>query len=452
MKKDSAVFLTNWQRGGSVKIVLNHKDFGYLTDHSADSGPGILFLATHQNRAYWEEAHKKGSTLIEPLEAAKIMGLEKIKIVGVCGTNGKTTTSAAIYSMLLDLGYKVALQGTRGFFINDEKIEAKTLTTPMVLGNFDHIRQAIVRGCDFFVMEVSSHAIAQERIEGITFALKVHTNITSDHLDFHKTQDEYVRVKNSFFSDETPKLINRDDPNIRFNSSHAYTYAIESPAMFKVAAYSLREGISAVIQFKKEVEDFHSSLYGFFNLYNLVGAIGAVKILTQKPLREICDAAENFGGVSGRMEVLSHDPLVIVDFAHTDDGMKQVLSSFGDKNLVVVFGAGGDRDRTKRPRMGRVASQYAKRIYITSDNPRSEDPRGIIEEILQGIENRENVHIVVDRSEAIREALAHQKKDEVVLILGKGDESVQIFNDRQVPFDDREVVREVLKSVHKVHN
>jgi UDP-N-acetylmuramoyl-L-alanyl-D-glutamate--2,6-diaminopimelate ligase len=286
--------------------------------------------------------------------------------------------------------------------------------------------------------------LLKKRVETLDFALKVHTNITGDHLDYHKTMEEYISVKNSFFSDESMKLLNKDDINVDFNYKNAYTYSLESGSSFKLLAYSLKEGLSGMVQFFQEVEDFQSNMYGLFNLYNILGAVSAVKLLTNRPLREICDQVENFYGVAGRMEVVSEDPLIIVDFAHTPDGMEQVLNSLREKDIVVVFGAGGDRDQKKRSPMGAIAKKYAKKIIVTSDNPRFEDPEKIIESIIKGMKDLEGVETILNRREAIKRAIEIREKDEVILILGKGDESYQIIYDKKFPFDDREVVREIL--------
>jgi len=270
------------------------------------------------------------------------------------------------------------------------------------------------------------------------------TNITQDHLDYHKSLEDYIYVKNSFFADESKKLINKDEPRADFNFKNAYTYGAELPATYKVMAYSLNEGVSGVIKHFEEVESFNSPMHGFFNVYNLTAAIAAVHLVTDKKLSEICDVVDNFAGVSGRMEKVSDSPLVIVDFAHTPDGMEQVLNALREKEILVVFGAGGDRDISKRPLMGKVAAKYAKKLYITSDNPRSEDPDRIIEDIVKGVDEPEKAYIDANRRNAIAKALEEQKDDEIVLILGKGDEAYQIIYDQKLPFDDREVVRELL--------
>lgn len=429
-----------------MKIKIPSQAYSYVTENSRECDAQTAFVLTTQNQKYLQDAQKNGAhSIISINEIAALFGVDKIKIIGITGTNGKTTTASALYSFLLDLGYKVAMQGTRGFFMNDTVIEGKSLTTPSVLHTYKHIYQAVEEGCAFFIMEVSSHAIVQKRIEGLDFELKILTNITQDHLDYHKTLEEYVAVKNSFFQDEGKKLINKDEPKASFEIKNTFTYGIENPATYKLMAYSLNNASSGIVQHFAQIIPFSSSLHGFFNLYNLMAAIGAAHILTQKPLEEIADVVENFAGVSGRMEQVSELPNVIVDFAHTPDGMLQVLNALKEKELLVVFGAGGDRDRAKRPLMGRVASSLAKKLYITSDNPRFEDPQKIVEDILSGIEDTSNVLVELNRKKAIAQALADQKEHEVVVILGKGDESYQIIYDQKFPFDDREIVREILK-------
>lgn len=438
-------------------------------------------------------------------------------LVAITGTNGKTTTAAIIYSILLDLGYTCGLLGTRGAYKNDKKIRPKGLTTPSLLELYEILLEC--RDCDFVIMEVSSHAIVQERVAGLEFASKVLTNITSDHLDYHKTLEEYIRVKNSFLLDcgnlscGGSVIINADEPNAWLNENFGVLskgtekdavkntlknsvlyYAIEQGRLAKVNlkadAYSLDNGISAHISFecksvgskggssecggkngekiikdnsnKKEKKNFEQTLinahlYGKHNLYNILAAILCVKSLkeskkstSQISLESISVALQNFGGVEGRMEVVSHSPLIIVDFAHTHDGMEQIFESFRGREIAVVFGAGGDRDRTKRPKMGLCAYKYAKKLYITSDNPRSENPQSIIDDILNGIpkpnhkQNHRRVVCQSDRAEAIAQAIEELESNEVLLILGKGDETYQILGERTIDFDDREVVREVL--------
>jgi UDP-N-acetylmuramoyl-L-alanyl-D-glutamate--2,6-diaminopimelate ligase len=431
-----------------LKVEIQGQSYRYVTENSAECDVNSAFLVTKQNAKYRDDAVDRGAhSVLTPEACWKLFGLDRIKVIGITGTNGKTTTASAIYSILLDCGYKVAMQGTRGFFMNDALVEGKTLTTPTVFNTYRHMAQAIASGCEYFVMEVSSHAIEQERIEGIRFSLKVLTNITQDHLDYHESIEEYIRIKNIFFQDETKKLINKDESRADFNIKNAFTYGVENPATYKIVAYSLNNGVSGVLKHFEEHVAFTTSLHGFFNLYNITAAMAAVHLISGVSLEKICDVIENFGGVSGRMEVVSESPLVIVDFAHTPDGMEQVLNALKEKDVLVVFGAGGDRDRSKRPLMGRVAASLAKRVYVTSDNPRFEDPDSIIADILSGIEDQSNVFVDVNRRNAIKQALSDRSGDEVVLILGKGDETFQIIYDQNLPFDDRIVAKELLKEI-----
>ena len=416
-----------------------------MSENSQECDSETAFVLTTQNEKYLQNAKDNGAhSIIKIEDIAELFGVNKIKIVGITGTNGKTTTASAIYSFLLDLGYKCAMQGTRGLFMNDEVAEGKTLTTPSVLNTYKHIYQAVAAGCEYFIMEVSSHAIVQKRIEGLNFELKILTNITQDHLDYHKTIGEYIAVKNSFFQDDGKKLINKDEPRAAFEIKNTFTYGIENPATYRLMAYSLNDASSGIIQHFQEIVPFTASLHGFFNLYNLMAAISAVHILTGKKLEEVADVVDNFAGVSGRMEQVCQAPNVIVDFAHTPDGMQQVLNALKEKELLVVFGAGGDRDQSKRAMMGRVAASLAKKTYITSDNPRNEDPQLIVDDILEGIDDMSNVTVELNRKKAIEMALDDQEEEEVVVILGKGDEAYQIIYDEKFPFDDREVVRELL--------
>lgn len=427
-----------------MKLDFLKDDYKYITDDTNKLDSDTLFFITAQNRHYYERLKVKPE-IIFPSDLIDIWQLLKIKVVGVTGTNGKTTVTAAIYSFLLDLDEKPALQGTRGLFAQEKRIEEKSMTTPSILETLHNMKQTADLGCNYFIMEVSSHAIDQKRIEGLTFALKVHTNVTSDHLDYHGTVEEYRRVKSLFFADESAKLLNKDDiKNITYNPVGARSYGVDEPATFKVQAFSLLHGITAGIKHLKTEATFHSPMVGLFNLFNLMAAIGSVQMLTGRSIEEICEVVGYFAGVSGRMEVVSHNPLVIVDFAHTDDGMLAVLESMKDRNISVVFGAGGNRDKIKRPKMGVVAGRYANKIYVTSDNPRDEVPEMILEDILLGLGGKENVTACPDRRYAIKLALDALEEDEVLLILGKGDEDYQEIKGVKHPFDDRAVVRELL--------
>ncbi len=418
--------------------------YSSLTDDTGALDSDTLFLLTTQNSRYFDAMESKPE-YITPTRLIELWELNSLKVVGVTGTNGKTTVTAAIYSFLIDLGERPALQGTRGFFVRDERLEDKAMTTPSIMDILYHMKLALDRESNYFIMEVSSHAIDQNRIEGIEFALKVHTNVTSDHLDYHGTVEEYRRVKSLFFADETPKLLNKDDiKHITYNSIGAQSYGVDEPATFKVQAFAMLHGLTVGVKYQNDEETFHSPMVGLFNLFNLMAAVGSVVMLTGRSLSDVCEVVGNFAGVAGRMEVVSRDPLVIVDFAHTDDGILQVLNAMKDRDISVVFGAGGDRDKQKRPLMGAAAGRYANKIYVTSDNPRSEVPEMILEDILVGLVGKEGVTATPDRRLAIKMALEALEHDEVLLILGKGDETYQEIKGVKHPFDDRAVVRDLL--------
>jgi len=235
-----------------MKVEFSKDAFYFLSDDTAQLDTQTLFLKTAQNSRYFETLNPK-PTFISVTELIAFWGLDTLRVVGVTGTNGKTTVTAAIYSFLLDLGEKPALQGTRGLFAQERRIEEKSMTTPSIFETLHNMKQTLDLGCEYFIMEVSSHAIEQKRIEGLTFALKVHTNVSSDHLDYHGTVEEYRRVKSLFFADEAPKLLNKDDiKNISYNPMGAQSYGVDEPATFKVQAFSLLEGITAGIKHLKE--------------------------------------------------------------------------------------------------------------------------------------------------------------------------------------------------------
>ncbi|HAN0670372.1 TPA: UDP-N-acetylmuramoyl-L-alanyl-D-glutamate--2,6-diaminopimelate ligase [Campylobacter coli] len=420
-------------------------DQSFITDNTLECEKDCYFLKTAQNMNFASDALEKGAKIIDVEECKKLLKIDKnIKIIGITGTNGKTTTAAAIYSILLDLGFKCGLCGTRGAFINDEQIDEKSLTTSPILKTLEYLQLATQKKCDFFIMEVSSHALVQNRIEGLKFAAKIFTNITQDHLDFHGNFENYKAAKELFFTDESLKFINKDALAIKFNVRNAFTYGIENPSLYQVKAYSLEDGISAIVALKDQSFHIDSPLLGLFNLYNLLAASACVNELVKPNLKDLEKAISGFGGVCGRVEQVANG--VIVDFAHTPDGIEKVLDTLKNKKLIVVFGAGGDRDKTKRPLMGKIVEHFAKIAIITSDNPRSEEPKDIMNEILSGFQNPDKALMIEDRKEAINKALKLKEKDDLVVILGKGDENTQEIKGIKHPFSDKAVVNEILKN------
>ncbi|EGJ8751537.1 UDP-N-acetylmuramoyl-L-alanyl-D-glutamate--2,6-diaminopimelate ligase [Campylobacter coli] len=420
-------------------------DQSFITDNTLECEKDCYFLKTAQNMNFASDALEKGAKIIDVEECKKLLKIdENIKIIGITGTNGKTTTAAAIYSILLDLGFKCGLCGTRGAFINDKQIDEKSLTTSPILKTLEYLQLATQKKCDFFIMEVSSHALVQNRIEGLKFAAKIFTNITQDHLDFHGNFENYKAAKELFFTDESLKFINKDTLMIKFNVRNAFTYGIENPSLYQVKAYSLEDGISAIVALKDQSFHIDSPLLGLFNLYNLLAASACVNELVKPNLKDLEKAISGFGGVCGRVEQVANG--VIVDFAHTPDGIEKVLDTLKNKKLIVVFGAGGDRDKTKRPLMGKIVEHFAKIAIITSDNPRSEEPKDIMNEILSGFQNPDKALMIEDRKEAINKALKLKEKDDLVVILGKGDENTQEIKGIKHPFSDKAVVNEILKN------
>ncbi|EAJ3392898.1 UDP-N-acetylmuramoyl-L-alanyl-D-glutamate--2,6-diaminopimelate ligase [Campylobacter coli] len=420
-------------------------DQSFITDNTLECEKDCYFLKTAQNMNFASDALEKGAKIIDVEECKKLLKIdENIKIIGITGTNGKTTTAAAIYSILLDLGFKCGLCGTRGAFINDEQIDEKSLTTSPILKTLEYLQLATQKKCDFFIMEVSSHALVQNRIEGLKFTAKIFTNITQDHLDFHGNFENYKAAKELFFTDESLKFINKDTLMIKFNVRNAFTYGIENPSLYQVKAYSLEDGISAIVALKDQSFHIDSPLLGLFNLYNLLAASACVNELVKPNLKDLEKAISGFGGVCGRVEQVANG--VIVDFAHTPDGIEKVLDTLKNKKLIVVFGAGGDRDKTKRPLMGKIVEHFAKIAIITSDNPRSEEPKDIMNEILSGFQNPDKALMIEDRKEAINKALKLKEKDDLVVILGKGDENTQEIKGIKHPFSDKAVVNEILKN------
>ncbi len=427
----------------------------YITDNSNECKKGCYFLKTQMNAKYEADAINNGAIIIDEAKVRELLKINNdIKVIGITGTNGKTTTAAAIYSILLDLGKKVFLCGTRGAFCNDERVASKTLTTGFLLELLYYLQIATKNNCEYFVMEVSSHAIYQNRTGDIKFAAKIYTNITQDHLDYHKTFENYAECKASFFQDETLKIINQDAYKFNYNVKGAITYGIDNPALYSVKAFTLNNGIDAVFTTQNKAYEISSSLNGIFNIYNLLAAFACVNELVKPNKEDLEKAVSNFAGVLGRMQNVANDENrnIIVDFAHTPDGIKNVLDAMKHKDLIVVVGAGGNRDRTKRTPMAKIAIHYAKKVILTSDNPRDEEPINIINDMIEGLNENElkKVTIVVDRRMAIFKALEAQKNDECVMILGKGDEDYQEIKGQKIPFQDVLVVQDCLNELKQL--
>jgi UDP-N-acetylmuramoyl-L-alanyl-D-glutamate--2,6-diaminopimelate ligase len=392
--------------------------------------------------------------------SAAVLGdpASRLTLVGVTGTNGKTTTSYLIDAALRESGRTVGLLGTVQYRIGDRLSEA-VRTTPEA-SDLQHLfHEMVVASCSHAVLEVSSHSLALDRVHGCRFQVAVFTNLTRDHLDFHGDMDAYFAAKRRLFDtwlrEDGRAVINAEDdraPALAAASrAPVWTYAVDAPADFRAEDIDLSlEATRFVLRSPQGAFPVETPLLGRFNVQNLLAAFAASMALGLDPedaLRGLCSIA----GVPGRLERVhaGQDFTVVVDYAHTDDALKKVLETvrqLGPRRLITVFGCGGDRDRTKRPLMGAVASRLSDVVIVTSDNPRSEPPEVILEEIQKGMNGGRGAerHAIVDRRDAIARALEMAGPGDAVVIAGKGHETYQQLRDRTVPFDDRQVARDVL--------
>jgi UDP-N-acetylmuramoyl-L-alanyl-D-glutamate--2,6-diaminopimelate ligase len=383
---------------------------------------------------------------------------QKLQVIGVTGTNGKTTTVGLIQLLLNSLAETAAI-GTLS--MNFPGYVQKTkLTTPEAPELFAFMAEAVKGGCRNLVMEVSSAALSLLRVEDIEFAQAVFTQFSGDHLDFHQTMEKYFEAKLSLFKklgSEHWAIINGDDPMgeriIRELNCRYVTYGFSEQADIRPLKYHFSlNGIKALLQTPRGKVEIQSRLLGRFNLLNIMAAVSSA-LANDMSLEKIAAGLSEFVPVKGRVNIAyAGDFLVVVDYAHTDDALENLLKAFREISpgkLILVFGAGGCRDKTKRPRMGQVAAKLADWVMVTSDNPRQEDPRSIVAEIVAGFgAGFSNFSIEIDRKAAIGKALEIASPGDVVLIAGKGHEDYQIFRDKTVHFDDFEVVNEKMRELN----
>ncbi|CAM1351048.1 UDP-N-acetylmuramoyl-L-alanyl-D-glutamate--2,6-diaminopimelate ligase [Tenacibaculum crassostreae] len=376
---------------------------------------------------------------------------KKLQLVGVTGTNGKTTIASLLYQLFKKAGYKVGLLSTVKIMVDDSEHKA-THTTPDSLAINKYLSMMIDEGCEYCFMEVSSHGIHQKRTEGLEFVGGVFTNLSHDHLDYHETFAEYRDVKKSFF-DSLPKsafcLVNIDDKNgqimLQNTKANKQTYALKTIADFK--AKVLEKRFSGTLLTINGVEVW-TKLIGEFNAYNLLAIYGVAELLGLEKL-EILRIVSELESVSGRFQytISTEGITAIVDYAHTPDALKNVLETIndirtGNESVITVVGCGGDRDATKRPKMALIASQLSNQSIFTSDNPRTEDPQSIIDQMEAGVaaENYKKTLSILDRRQAIKTACKLAKAGDIILIAGKGHETYQEINGVRHHFDDLEEV------------
>ena len=477
----------------SIRSIIGPRDItvGSLQTDSRLAAPGTLFIAlkgTHTDaHQYIPAVIAAGATAIvcEDLPAqlqdnityiqvessAASAGIiahnfygqpsEKLRLVGVTGTNGKTTIATLLYKLFSGLGYKCGLLSTVQNHIG-ERIVPATHTTPDALHLNALLKEMLDEGCTHVFMETSSHAIHQHRIAGLRYIGGIFSNITQDHLDYHKTFDEYIRVKKSFFDSlpsEAFAISNADDRRgavmLQNTNAKKYFYSLKTLAEFK--GRILENNLTGLVMTIND-QEVHFRLIGEFNAYNLLAVYGAA-ICLGEDRNEILRVLSKLSGAEGRFDysVSPKEKIIgIVDYAHTPDALINVLATIqklrkGHEKIITVMGAGGDRDKTKRPLMGAAAAEYSDKVIITSDNPRSEDPEQIIRDVEAGLNTaaRRKYISITDRKEAIRTAINLAGPEDIVLIAGKGHEKYQEIKGVKYPFDDKQILLEFFELLDK---
>ncbi len=382
---------------------------------------------------------------------------KELKLIGVTGTNGKTSVTYMLKSIFEKAGYKTGLIGTIQNMIGEKAIETHN-TTPDAFTLNKLFREMVDSGCKYAVMEVSSHALDQKRICNVTFETAIFTNLTQDHLDYHKTMDNYLLAKKKLFKMCKKAVLNSDDPYFEKLKEglacEIITYSASNNSDYSAKGINYHpSGVEYELVAKGLIKHISVNTGGRFSVYNsLCSAVTAIE--NGIDIDTVVSALKELKGVKGRAEVVEtgRNFTVIIDYAHTPDGLKNILSTFKEckkGRLVALFGCGGDRDKTKRPIMGNIAVHNADYVIVTSDNPRSENPTAIINDILEGIKGIPTpVKVIENRIEAIKFAVSNARKDDIIVLAGKGHETYQILNTGTIHLDEREVVKEALSELN----
>ena len=445
------------------------KEFAFIAFKGSSSDGNEFVSSAIKNGAHvivsemWPELLEKDVIYVKVKDGRKAAGVIadnfydrpslKLKCIGITGTNGKTSIATLLYSLFKEMGYRVGLISTIEILVNEEKWKTE-LTTPDVVSLHKVTRQMVDEGCSHVFMEVSSHAIDQNRIAGLRFDGGVFTNITHDHLDYHGDFKSYVKVKQSFFSElsqDSFALTNEDDKNGLVMTQNTKARRLGYSARV-LTDYKLKVLSEEKIGMHLEVNGhkFLTRLAGRYNAYNLTAVYAVARELLDIEEDVLIEKLSGLYGAKGRMEIVSMTPRVIVDYAHTPDALKNVLetlkASKGNGRLICVVGCGGDRDRLKRPEMARISLQESDMVIITSDNPRSEDPQIILDDMREGVDGDDISRMleIVDRKAAIKTAVALSKKEDTILIAGKGHEEYQEVNGVKHFFSDQQIVKDIL--------
>jgi len=432
---DGHGFISNAIAAGALVVVCEEIPEG--------QHPNVVFLKV--GNSYGVMAMMAGNFFENPSE--------KLNLVGVTGTNGKTTIATLLFHTARLLGFKAGLFSTMGNYVNEKSLET-TLTTPDVITLNRLMHDMAEAGCDYCFMEVSSHALHQGRVAGLNFKGGIFTNITHDHLDYHKTFDEYIRVKKMFFdglSETAFALTNLDDKNgrvmIQNTKAEAKTYSLREIATYRSR---IMEGVFEGMQLMMDGHEFWTPFIGRFNASNLLAVYGAGTELGW-PKEELLVAMSRLKPVGGRFETVRSASGItgVVDYAHTPDALKNVLEAINnirlpEQTLITVLGAGGNRDVTKRPVMAAEAVKQSGKVILTSDNPRDEEPQSIVDQMMEGVQFTDRIKVlsILDRREAIRTACSIARPGDIVLVAGKGHETYQEVKGIRSHFDDREIIKE----------
>jgi UDP-N-acetylmuramoyl-L-alanyl-D-glutamate--2,6-diaminopimelate ligase len=385
---------------------------------------------------------------------------KKLKLIGITGTNGKTTTTTLLFNLFMNLGYKAGLISTVVNKIGNEVIPS-THTTPNPVELNQLLDKMVNAGCEYCFMEVSSHAVHQHRIAGLDYKIAVFTNITHDHLDYHNTFAEYIRVKKAFFdglSRDSFAVTNADDKNglvmLQNTSAKKLTFALKTPADFKGKV--IENALSGLVMTINNTE-VYSRLVGDFNAYNLLAVFGVASILGIEEL-EVLRVLSNLESVEGRFQYVrsTNGITAIVDYAHTPDALENVLKTIrgirkGSEQVITVVGCGGDRDKTKRPKMASIAAEMSDKVILTSDNPRTEDPATILKEMEAGLDENQQLKslTIQDRKQGIKTAISLANSGDIILIAGKGHEKYQEIMGVRHDFDDLKITNELFNQLKK---